>query len=120
VRSNDVVGGLKFVNERTTAVSVTVRAQLSPGGTQGTATPTPLGGGARRAGRFTIPAESTATSSSFFDAPGTWVVEAEMDDSRARGRITLHRTLLGGLGVDTVVITTPLTGGVELEVTDVD
>ncbi|MEZ3115225.1 hypothetical protein RYH80_04730 [Halobaculum sp. MBLA0147] len=120
LRSNRVPGGVRFVNGRATAVSVVVRALLQGEGGEGGPTPTPLGDTATVEGRFTIPAQSTRVNGSFFPNPGTYAVEARVDGSVATGRITLYRTLGGGLGADTVTVRTPASGGVSVSVSDVD
>jgi hypothetical protein len=120
IRANSVPGGLKFVNERVTTERVVVRAVQEGGEVDEDATPTPLGDTTTVEGQFTIPAESTRYAKGFFDNPGVYAVEVRNGGEVATTYIELYRTLGGGLGTDTVVVTLSFGGSIEVRATGVD
>ncbi len=120
VRQNDVPGGLKFRNQRPTEQRVLVEAFLLPAQTPDDATPTPVDGEPVNAGQFRLPAETTAINDGFFADPGTYLVAATNQDTTVRRRIKLFQTVGGGVGVDTVIVTLPNGGSIQMRVTDVD
>jgi hypothetical protein len=122
VRANQVPGALKFVNNRQSTETVVVRVLFKgePKREGDDPTPTPIGDNETRAGKFRLPPQSTSYSQSFFQRPGDYVVEAKNGDKVATGRISLYRTISGGLGADMVTITLPTVGDISLSVSDVD
>ncbi len=121
LRANKVPGGLRFISDRPQTVRVTVRALLKGGRVrEEDTTPTPLGDTVTVAATFPIPGGQTVSATKFFPQPGTYVVEATAGPASATGRITLHRTLTGGLGADTVTIKLWRNGALTISVSDVD
>lgn len=120
VRPNDVPGGIKFVNDRSTAETVTLRAFRLPDQTPEDTTPTPVDREPINAGQFRIPAGQTATNDSFFPEAGTYLVAASNRGTTVRAGIKLFETVGGGVGADTVIVRLPAGGDIRLEITDVD
>lgn len=120
VSENDVPGGIKFRNRRPRSEVVTVRLYRLAPQTPDDTTPTPVDTQPVFDGQFRLKPQWTGVNDSVFPSAGTYLVEASNRGTTVRERIKLFETLGGGVGVDTVVVTLPAAGDIQLRVTDVD